>query len=448
MEVVATKGGAPGRVRGLPARTRHHQRLSLSVQIALTLVLGLVIPFAAYVALGRAGLDITPAMVAIVVAALLVTSALICLVGYYSLRLPTPPSWPAPWYPPASALILSPPQNDAGRLADMVARLRREYAAPLQVIVAYTSPISGEVQDALEEMARRDPNFLLLYAERGMSEADALTTALSRVEGEFVGIFGACQNPGRNLFSRAWMWLSTGHDAVQGRSVVSNAEASGIGRWDAVESLAPGYAGHATESFDNTTSFWMSEVLRQTRRHDDKTGRFVPFLYLDQWVPIDPELVASRPAPTSLASLFMQRLVWAQDAFRLKQLRQALRNPTVPRHRKIELFHLQVWRPIYAWLALQIVPLMAYWAWHAGLHPRAWLVPSIGLLALYVVHLTPGQTVFAYLTADEEMRRHKRWFFSYCVRSPLLYAQFENLIHGVAQLRAVLGEPRRNRGSS
>jgi len=414
------------------------------MHVALTLVIGIVVPFAAYIALGQAGVDIASAMSALVVISLLVTAALIWLAGFYSLRRPDAPTWPTPWYPPATAIMLSPPHDDADAVAHMVVRLRRDYAAPLQVIVTYSAPIAVNVQEALEEMARRDPMFLLLYADRGRSKAEALNAALARAEGEFIGIFNACQLPDRRVFNRAWMWLSNGYDAVHGRPVVTNGDTSKVASWDSIESVAPGYAGHATESFDSTTSFWVADVLKRTCRHDHETEAFIPFLYLDRWVPVDPDLIAPRLAPTTLPGLFYQRVAWAEDTFRrsLKDLRRALRNAAIPPHRRIELVYLQLWRPIHTWLSMQIVPLVGYWFWRAGLHSRVWMVPAVGLLSLYVVHLVPAQTLFAYLSADQEMRRRRRWFFSFSVRSPLFYVPFETLMHGVAQMRATLGEPR------
>ena len=108
----------------------------------------------------------------------------------------------------AGSFMLSPPYDNADALARMVVRLRRDYAAPLQVIATYSSPIAVHVQEALEEIARRDPKFLLLYADRGRSKVEALNAALARAEGEFVGIFNTCQLPDRRVFNRAWMWLS------------------------------------------------------------------------------------------------------------------------------------------------------------------------------------------------------------------------------------------------
>jgi hypothetical protein len=444
MAAVATNDSAPSRVRKLPVRIRRRQRSSITVHVALTLVIGIIVPFAAYIALGQAGVDIASAMSALVVTSLLATAVLIWMAGFASLRRPDAPTWPTPWYPPATAIVLTPPHDDADALARMLVRLRRDYAAPLQLIVTYSSPIAVHVQEALEEIARRDPKLLLLYADRGRSKADALSDALACAEGEFVGIFNSCQLPDRRVFNRAWMWLSNGYDAVQGRPVVTNGDTSNVASRDSVESVAPGYAGHTTESFDSTTSFWMTDVLKRTCRHEQETEAFIPFLYLDRWVPVDPDLIAPRLAPTTLSGLVYQRVAWAEDTFRrsLKNMRRALRNAAIPRHLKIELVYLQLWRPIHTWLSLQIVPLVGYWFWRAGLHSRVWIVPAIELLALYVVHLAPAQTFFAYLSADQEMRRHKRWFFSFCVRSPLFYVPFETLMHGVAQIRATVGEPR------
>jgi cytosine/uracil/thiamine/allantoin permease len=88
MAAVATNDSAPSRVRKLPVRIRRRQRSSITVHVALTLVIGIIVPFAAYIALGQAGVDIASAMSALVVTSLLATAVLIWMAGFASLRRP------------------------------------------------------------------------------------------------------------------------------------------------------------------------------------------------------------------------------------------------------------------------------------------------------------------------------------------------------------------------
>lgn len=113
------------------------------------------------------------------------------------------------------------------------------------------------------------------------------------------------------------------------------------------------------------------------------------------------------------------------------------------------------WRELYPWLAVQMVPLVAYWVVkYGGLDKLDWLIPIFVLTTLFTLSVGPGQTLFAYLLAAPEVRRHKHWFFNYFLRSILFYSEFKNIIGRISQFKVIMGEkqwkitPRANAGST
>jgi hypothetical protein len=59
---------------------------------------------------------------------------------------------------------------------------------------------------------------------------------------------------------------------------------------------------------------------------------------------------------------------------------------------------------------------------------------------LLTLSVGPGQTLFAYIKSDKEIKDHKSWFFWYLLFSSLFYTEFKNIIARVAQIKEILGE--------
>ena len=86
-------------------------------------------------------------------------------------------------------------------------------------------------------------------------------------------------------------------------------------------------------------------------------------------------------------------------------------------------------------------PLVAYLAWRSGGLTRLdWLVPLFVLTSLFTLCTGPGQTLFAYHLAHEDIRRCKSWFISYLLLSLAFYGLFKNTITVAAQFKEILRE--------
>ena len=439
-----------------PSRwSRFATKLRAPAQVVLVHVLALVAPLVLYVLLYDLGIDLAAPVYLFVVAALVITGLLIWIEGLYALRPVQPPDEPAAPYPRASAIIAAYLPNEAATVVETIeAFLRVDYPGPLQIILAYNTPQDMPVESVLRDIAERDPRFVPFRVERSTSKAQNVNAALGEASGEFVGVFDADHQPDPDSFSRAWRWLSSGYDVVQGHCVVRNGDESWVSRMVAVEFESiyavshPGRARmHGFGIFGGSNGYWKTDLLRQIRMHGfmltediDSALRAVEAGYR---IASDPHLISRELAPTTLKALWNQRMRWAQGWFQvsLKHLWRGLRSPKLSVRQKLGFLQLLGWREVYPWISVQIFPIVAFWAWrYGGLSNLDWFVPIFVLTTIFTLSVGPGQTLFAYLLAAPELRRHRRWFVSYLFVASLFYTEFKNMINRVSQAKEVTGE--------
>lgn len=425
-------------------------------QIGLTLLIGVVLPFAVYVGLyDLAAVDVSRPLYLLVVAALLITAGAIWAEGFLALRASGPPREPASPPPAASAVIAAYLPNEAATIMETVESfLRQDYPGPYQVVLAYNTPRPMPVEKSLAELADRDPRLLPLKVDASTSKAQNVNAALAHVTGEFVGVFDADHHPDAGAFLRAWRWLSHGYDVVQGHCVIRNGDASWVARTNAVEFESiyavshPGRARlHRFGIFGGSNGYWRTSLLRETRMHGsmltediDSSLRVVED---GGRIASDPGLLSRELAPTTLAALWNQRMRWAQGWFQVsrKHMGRAWRSPALSLRQKLGMTFLLGWREVYPWLSLQMFPLVAFMAWRAGGVDRLdWLVPVFVLTTLFTASVGPGQTLFARRLAAAEIRRQPGWFWRYLLISSFFYTETKNVIGRVAQVKELMGE--------
>jgi cellulose synthase/poly-beta-1,6-N-acetylglucosamine synthase-like glycosyltransferase/DNA-binding response OmpR family regulator len=437
------------------AATTARKQLRTPVQILITLALGVVLPFVCYVVFDFLGINLAQPVYLVVVGALVFTALLIWLEGFLARNPDKPPDEPVTPYPAASAIIAAYLPNEAATIVETVeAFLRLDYPGPLQIVLAYNTPQPMPVENVFAEIAQRDPRFVPYRVEVSTSKAQNVNAALSLVTGEFVGVFDADHHPDADSFRRAWRWLSSGYDVVQGHCVVRNGDASWVARTVAVEFESiyavshPGRARlHGFGIFGGSNGYWRTGLLRLVRMHGfmltediDSSLRVVES---GGKIAVDPALVSRELAPTTLRALWNQRMRWAQGWFQvsLKHLRRGWRAEALTLRQKLGFTFLLGWREIYPWLSLQAFPLIAFFAWKAGsLGNLNWFIPIFVLTTLFTLSVGPGQTYFAWRMAVPELRRNGRWFVSYLVIASLFYTEMKNIIARVAQVKEAMGD--------
>jgi diguanylate cyclase (GGDEF)-like protein len=432
--------------------TRAKEALRLPTQMAAVTILSIFIPFLGYLALARLGYDISPVMYIVVVVTLSLTALLIWIEGLLALKPDQPPIKPGAPPPPASAIIAAYLPNEAATVVETIeAFLRIDYPEALQIILAYNTPRDLPVEQTLQEIAARDARFMPLRVAGSTSKAQNVNAALAEVTGEFVGVFDADHQPDPDSFARAWRWLSNGYDVVQGHCLVRNGNETWVSRLVAVEFEAiyavshPGRARlHHFGIFGGSNGYWRTELLRRIRMHGfmltEDIDSSLRAIESGASIASDPFLISRELAPITLKALTNQRLRWAQGWFQvsLKHLWLGLRSKHLSGRQKLGLIHLLAWREIYPVLSVQMFPIILFWLYEG--RALEWFVPIFVLTTLFTLSVSPGQTLFAYLRAEPQIRQHRHWFASYFVISSVFYGAYKNLIAVVAQLKELRRE--------
>ena len=447
----ATQRGRHGGIRpGALLRT-----LLSAFSPLLTLVLGIGVPFALYQQLAALGWDITSGVYWVVVCGLLLSAGLIVVECLFSLDAATRPAEPAQPFPPASAVIAAYLPNEAATIVETVESfLRLDYPGELEVVLAYNTPHPLPVEDTLRDIARGDPRLVLLPVRGSTSKAQNINAAVTRVRGEFVGIFDADHHPEPDSFRHAWHWLSHGYDVVQGHCLIRNGDSSWVARLVAVEFETIYAVSHPGRTrlygfgvFGGSNGFWRTDLLARTRMHGsmltediDSTLRA---LHEGARFAVDRTLISRELAPTMLRPLWNQRARWAQGWLQvsLKYLWGGLRSPVFTLRQKTGLLVLLGWREIQPWLTLQIIPVLLHSVLREGGPGRLdWAVPVCLLATLLTLSAGLVQTGLARRLAAPELRRRRGWFLGYLFVSTFFYTHFKNLVARQAHLKEALGD--------
>src|SRR6266851_5800998 len=422
-------------------------------QIVITQLLAVGLPLTVYLFLDALGLDIVPVAYVVVVIALLVTAVLIWAEGLLALRPKHPPRLPEESYVPATAVIAAYLPNEAATIVETIKSFQRvDYAAGLQIVLAYNTPRAMPVEETLREMSRADPRLKLIRVEGSESKAQNVNAALSEATGEFIGIFDADHHPDPHCFRRAWRWLASGYDIVQGHCMVRNGSETWVSRIVAVEFEAiyavshPGRARlHHFGIFGGSNGYWKAHLLHEIRMHSsmltEDIDSSIRALLEGRRIAADPVLVSRELAPVTLYALWNQRMRWAQGWFQVsyRYLFRGLVSRKVTLRQKLGLVHLLTWRELYPWIANQMLPIIIFWTIKfGGPNKIDWLVPIFVMTTIFTLGTGPAQTVLAWRLAHREIRRHGSWFVYYLVMSSLFYTAFKNLIAVVAQVNEAL----------
>lgn len=434
-------------------------RLRTPVQVVLTFVLGLLAPFGFYcVCDGGLGVDVSPYCYLAVVVVLVFTAITVyveCLLALFFTK--QPPSNPAAPYPPASAIIAAFLPNEADTILETIeAFLNVEYPAPLQVILAYNTPTDmPEVEGVLAEMGRQRPDRFLAYrVAHSRSKAENVNAAVKLVRGEFVGIFDADHCPAPDAFMRAWRWLSHGYDVVQGHCLVRNGGDTWVSRAVAVEFeciYAIGHPGsemiHGFGFFGGSNGFWRSGLLAQIGMDGsmltEDIDSSIRVILAGGRIKSDPGLISTELATATLHQVWNQRLRWAQGWFQvsMRHFFAAMTCKHLSAFQRIGVFHMFVWRELYPWISLQVLPLLCFLVYKNNAFVAFnWLDVIYLGTTLFTFLCGPIQTLFAFIRAHRRVKRKVGWWWFYLVFAVLFYTEFKNVVARVAHIKEFMRE--------
>jgi cellulose synthase/poly-beta-1,6-N-acetylglucosamine synthase-like glycosyltransferase len=342
--------------------------------------------------------------------------------------------------------------NEAETVVETVEAFLRQDYPDLQIVLAYNTPTPLPVEAELRAIAARDPRFEPLRVEGSASKAQNVNAALARVRGAFVGIFDADHHPAPGSFERAWRWLASGVDVVQGHCVVRNGTDTALSRIVATEFETiyavshPGRARlHGFGIFGGSNGYWRREVIERTRMRSfmltEDIDSSLRVVRAGGRIVSDPGLVSTELAPDRLAVLWNQRMRWAQgwSQVALRHLRAALRSPELTLRQKLGCLHLLGWRELFPWLSLQTLVILTYWLIRSD-PPVSWFVPVFVATTLLTFSAGPLQAWTAWRMAHPSIRAHGRWFVLYGIASQLFYAELKNVIARTAHIKEAMRE--------
>jgi cellulose synthase/poly-beta-1,6-N-acetylglucosamine synthase-like glycosyltransferase/GGDEF domain-containing protein len=434
---------------------RRLRSLRTPIQVVAQQVLCFGLPFFSYIAMDRAGLDVTGIAFLVLVVALALTALAIWAECAAALRRREPPPLAGTDPPPqASAVIAAYLPNESRTVVETIEAFLRQDYPNLQIVLAYNTPEPLPVEELLHEIAERDPRFLPLKIEGSLSKAQNVNAALTRVTGEFVGIFDADHHPAPGSFLRAWRWLASGADVVQGHCVVRNGGDSRVSRLVAAEFEAiyavshPGRARlHGFGIFGGSNGYWRREALERTRLRSfmltEDIDSSLRVLRGGGRIVSDPGLISTELAPDTPRALWNQRMRWAQgwSQVAMQHLRAALRSPSLTLRQKLGCLQLLGWRELYPWVSLQTLTILAFWAMR-GKPPVDWFVPVFVCTTLLTFSAGPVQAYTAWRCAHPSVKRHGWWFVFFGLVSQLVYVEVKNVIARTAHIKEAMRERR------
>ncbi|MCP3987698.1 MAG: glycosyltransferase [Actinomycetia bacterium] len=435
-----------------PTRSRFMRsldRIRTPIQVTLQQTLLLGAPFMVYLALGAAGVDVTQVMYLVVLFALLVTSAAVAAESNAAKESPEPPLAPDVEPPLASAVIAAYLPNEADTIIETIEAFLTQDYPNLQIILAYNTPQPLDVEQEIEAIAIRDPRFEPIRVEGSVSKAQNVNAAVSRVRGEFVGVFDADHHPAPGSFERAWRWINSGVGVVQGHCVIRNGETNFVTRLVAAEFEViyavshPGRARlHGFGVFGGSNGYWRTSLLQSTRMRGfmltediDSTMRV---LQSGETIVSDRDLVSTELAPESASALWNQRLRWAQGWSQVSLRHIAAAMGAAPNARqRFGMAYLLGWRELYPWISLQMLPLLAYW-WIRNDGVIDWFVPIFVITSLATFMAGPVQVWYGWRLSHESIGQHRRWFWLLLISSLVFYTEIKNVVSRTAHIKEVM----------
>ena len=427
------------------------ERLRTPSQILATYVLGLFVPFWIYWTFDQyLHFDITWGLYLFVVFTLVLTGVMILVEARMAVEQREPPE--VDEYPLATAIICAYLPNEAATImGTLEAFMQQGYPGGLQIILAYNTPTPMPIERELHALADRTPDLEVVRVEGSTSKAQNVNAVLHMAKGEMTGMFDADHEPKPGSFARAWRWLTDGYDVVQGHCLTRNGHESWLAKMIAVEFESiyavahPGRAKlHRFGVFGGSNGYWRTGLLHETRMRGSMLTEDIDssMRTVERGLKIrsDRLIVSRELGTTTFEQVWNQRMRWAQGWFQVT-LRHAWRvwsSPGLTLRQKVGASYLLGWREIYPWLSLQVFPLVAYWTYRGDPLSHGW--PIFVFTTLFVLHIGPAQTWYAYKLADPEIKQHRAWFWGYLLFATVFYTEYKNTIARVSHIKEWVGE--------
>jgi cellulose synthase/poly-beta-1,6-N-acetylglucosamine synthase-like glycosyltransferase len=418
--------------------------------IVVVLLLALALPTAIDIWLSHVWPTAMIALQTLVSTVYAVTSVMIIWEACAAWRSPEPAPTADSEVPPlphCTAVVAAYLPNEQDIIVETLQHILSTSAVPpdrLEVILAYNTPEPLEIEHTLRQMADADPRLRLLPVAGSRSKAENVNAAVRKARGEILGIFDADHRPAPDCFHRAWRWLWSGYDVVQGRCVIRNGPENWLTRTIAVEFdciYAVSHQGRSTLSrtaiFGGSNGYWRRSALLEHRMNPamltEDIDVSVRALLGGCRLIHDRDIVSEELAPTRLKHWLFQRKRWSQGWLEVTLRHQRALNDSrrLNPWQKVLWFYLLVWGACFPLISLQVVPLVL------TALIRGWSIPWLDSGYFFVTSILtlasgPVTLLLTYLRVGRLRRGQAVWYLLYGIIG-LFYTSLKTLVTLVAQ---------------
>lgn len=320
----------------------------------------------------------------------------------------------------------------------------------IDIILVYNTPHMEPLELKLRDMALKHSELILANAYNSKSKSENLNYALDLASGDIVVLLDADHHVASDCLGKAWRWLESGYDVVQGRCKVRNGIGSFIARLVEVEFEIIYGIQHASKSaifdcslFGGSNGYWKSGVIKKVRFRSDMLtedidstlrGTLAGYRYVH-----DRSIISSEMAPTTLWGLWFQRKRWSQGWFQCSVKYQWAIWTT----KHLNIAQKFLWTTLLSWRVFYDVAATLLFAVVCGFwfHENKIYFPVdnyILFAIIFTLFSGPFQSLVAYKNASKP--RASIFLFVIYALAVWPYTLFKTLVHMVAIRDYLSGE--------
>lgn len=320
----------------------------------------------------------------------------------------------------------------------------------IEVILAYNTPRMEPVEKMLNELAIEYPELILANAHGSRSKSENLNYSLQIASGEIIALLDADHIVNGDCLKRAYKWLATGYDAVQGRCKIRNGRDSVVSGIVEIEFEGIYGIAHYAKSllfdaalFGGSNGYWKSSVIKELGFNTDVLTEDIETTLRATLkgykIVHDRDIVSMELAPTYVGALWHQRKRWAQGWYQCSVKYQVpiLKSKVLNFRKKFSWTTLLLWRVFYDTMTHFLFPtVLAFWLYNnrVDFPVNYYISFSIGAVLLS----GPYETFAAYLNSSKPRASVLQFVAYACVTFP--YTLLKNTIQVVAIRDELLGE--------
>ena len=291
----------------------------------------------------------------------------------------------------------------------------------------------------------------MLRVPGSTSKAANVNAALAVATGEVIAIFDADHHPRPGGFERAWRWLASGYDVVQGSCRVRNGTRSRLARVVAAEFdgmygvTHPGRARvHGFAIFGGSNGYWRADVLRSVlldpNMLTEDIDASIRALARGARLVADPAIVSTELAPPTTGALWHQRLRWARAGRRSPGIASSPHSghPKLRGRARVGLTWQFGWCEVMPWISIVGLGLLVH---DLAIDQFRW-GPLAASIALFNLAVGPLHALAGRARTPRDQRHAISWHLLYAFVSAILYVELLNLAKRTGHLRELRGRRR------